>query len=35
MEYNLGSNRASNIKSAEREITSAITPELNDTKSYC
>ena len=40
MEYNLGSNRASNFKSAERaaqgrfEITSTITPELYDTKSY-
>ena len=40
MEYNSGSNRASNFKSAEREargqfeITSTITPELYDTKSY-
>ena len=40
MEYNLGSNRASNFKSAERaargrfEVTSTITPELYDTKSY-
>ena len=40
MEYNSGSNRASNFKSAERvargrfEITSLITPELYDTKSY-
>ena len=40
MEYNSGSNRASNFKSAERvargrfEITSPITPELYDTKSY-
>ena len=39
MEYNSGSNRASNFKSAERvargrfEITSTITPELYDTKS--
>ena len=36
MEYNLGSNRASNFKSAERaargrfEVTSTITPELYD-----
>ena len=40
MDYNSGSNRASNFKSAERaaqgrfEITSTITPELYDTKSY-
>ena len=40
MECNSGSNRASNFKSAERvargrfEITSLITPELYDTKSY-
>ena len=40
MEYNSGSNRASNFKSAERlaqgrfEITSTITPELYDTTSY-
>ena len=40
MEYNSGSNWASNFKSAEREvrgrfeITSTITPELYDTKSY-
>ena len=40
MEYNSGSNRASNFKSAEHvargrfEITSLITPELYDTKSY-
>ena len=40
MEYNSGSNRATNFKSAERvaqgrfEITSLITPELYDTKSY-
>ena len=40
MEYNSGSNRASNFKSAQRvargrfEITSPITPELYDTKSY-
>ena len=40
MEYNSGSNRASNFKSAKRvargrfEITSLITPELYDTKSY-
>ena len=40
MEYNSGSNRASEYKSAERvvqgrfEITSMITPELYDTKSY-
>ena len=40
MEYNSGSNRASDFKSAERvargwfEITSTITPELYDTKSY-
>ena len=40
MEYNSGSNRASNFKSAERvaqgrfEITSLITPELYDMKSY-
>ena len=40
MEYNSGSNRASNLKLAERvargwfEITSTITPELYDTKSY-
>ena len=40
MEYNSGSNRATNFKSAERavrgrfEITSTITPELYDTKSY-
>ena len=40
MEYNSGSNRASDFKSAERvaggrfEITSTITPELNDTKTY-
>ena len=40
MEYNSGSNRASNFKSAERiaqgrfKITSLITPELYDTKSY-
>ena len=39
MLYNSGSNRASNLKSAERvargrfEITSTITPELYDTKS--
>ena len=39
MEYNLGSNRASNFKSAECaaqgrfEVTSTITPELYDTKS--
>ena len=31
MEYNLGSNRASNFKF---EVTSTITPELYDTKSY-
>ena len=40
MEYNSGSNRASNFKSAKRaarsrfEITSTITPELYDTNSY-
>ena len=40
MEYNSGSNRVSNFKLAERvargcfEITSTITPELYDTKSY-
>ena len=40
MEYNSGSNRASDFNSAERiargkfEITSTITPELYDTKSY-
>ena len=40
MEYNSGSNRASDFKSAERaarglfEITSTITPQLYDTKSY-
>ena len=40
MEYNLGSNRASNFKLAGRaargrfEVTSTITPELYDTKSY-
>ena len=40
MEYNSGSNQASTFKSAERaargrfEITSTITPELYDTKSY-
>ena len=40
MEYNSGSNRATNFKSTERvaqgrfEITSLITPELYDTKSY-
>ena len=40
MEYNSGSNRASDFKSAELvargrfEITSTITPELYDTKSY-
>ena len=40
MEYNSGSNRASNFKSAERaargqfEITSTITPDLYDPKSY-
>ena len=40
MEYNSGSNRASNFKLAERaargrfKITSTITPELYDTKSY-
>ena len=40
MEYNSGSNRVSNFKSAKRvargrfEIMSAITPELYDTKSY-
>ena len=40
MEYNSGSNRASDFKLAERaargrfEITSTITPELYDTKSY-
>ena len=40
MEYNSGSNQASDFKSDERvargwfEITSTITPELNDTKSY-
>ena len=40
MEYNSGSNRVSNFKSAERvargrfETTSPITPELYDTKSY-
>ena len=40
MEYNSGSNRASDFKSAERtalgwiEITSTITPELYDMKSY-
>ena len=40
MEYNSGSNRASDFKSVERvargrfEITSTITPELYDTKSY-
>ena len=40
MEFNSGSNRASNFKLAERatrgrfEITSTITPELYDTKSY-
>ena len=39
-EYNSGSNRASNFKSAERvargrfEITSPITPELYSTQSY-
>ena len=36
MEYNSGSNRATNFKSARGrfEITSLITPELYDTKSY-
>ena len=40
MKYNSGSNQASNFKSAERvargrfEITSLVTPELYDTKSY-
>jgi len=40
VEYNSGSNRASDFKSAERvargrfEITSTITSELYDTKSY-
>ena len=36
MEYNLGSNRASNFKCARGrfEVTSTITPELYDTKSY-
>ena len=40
MEYNSGSNRASNFKFAEHaargrfKITSTITPELYDTKSY-
>ena len=40
MEYNSGSNGASDFKSAERvargrfEITTTITPELYDTKSY-
>ena len=40
MDYNSGSNWASNFKSAEGvvrgrfEITSLITPELYDTKSY-
>ena len=40
MEYNSGSNRASDFKSAERvarggfEITSTTTPGLYDTKSY-
>ena len=40
MEYNSRSNQASNFKSTERvargrfEITSLITPELYDTKSY-
>ena len=40
MEYNSGSNPASDFKSAERvargqfKITSTITPELYDTKSY-
>ena len=40
MEYNSGTNRASNFKSAKRvargrfEITSLIIPELYDTKSY-
>ena len=40
MEYNSGSNRVSNFKSAQRvarggfEIMSLITPELYDTKSY-
>ena len=35
MEYNSGSNRASNFNARGRfEITSLITPELYDTKSY-
>ena len=40
MEYNLGSNRASDFKSAESavqgwfEIMSTITPELYNTKTY-
>ena len=40
MEYNLGSNQASNFKSAEfvmrgqLEIMGRITPDLYDTKSY-
>ena len=34
MEYNSGSNRASNFKSDRFEITSPTTPELYDTKSY-
>ena len=40
MEYNLGSNQVSNFKSAKCvargrfEVTSTITPELYDTKSY-
>ena len=40
MEYNSGSKQTSNFKSAERvtrgrlEITSLVTPELYDTKSY-
>ena len=40
MEYNLRRNRASNFRSAERaargrfEVSSTITPELYDTKSY-
>ena len=35
MEYNSGSNRVSDFKSAKRfEITSTITPELYDTKPH-
>ena len=34
MEYNSGGNRASNFKLGLFEITSPVTPEFYDTKSY-